>query len=196
MDPIPVTLVGETIRLEPLSEDHLDALAKVGLDPDIWDLNPGNVATRDQLAEYVAEAIRDAEAGEAVPFAIVLNDTGKAIGSTRYGSIDRGNCRLEIGWTWIGRAWWRTGVNTECKLLLLQHAFEVLGCARVEMKTDTLNRRSRTAILRIGASEEGILRKHILTSSGRWRDTAYYSILDDEWPDVKQKLEAMRTAYG
>ena len=133
--------------------------------------------------------------GEAIPFAIVLIDTGQAIGSTRYGNIDRGNRRLEIGWTWIGRAWWRTGVNTECKLLLLQHAFEVLGCARVELKTDTLNRRSRAALLRIGATEEGSLRKHILTESGRWRDTVYYSILDDEWPDVKHRFggDASRT---
>lgn len=195
MDPIQVTLEGKTIRLEPLSKDHLDALTKVGLDPDIWDLNPINIATRDQLTEYVADAIRAAEIGEAIPFAIVLNDTGQAIGSTRYGNIDRGNRRLEIGWTWIGRAWWRTGVNTECKLLLLQHAFEVLGCARVELRTDTLNRRSRAAILRIGATEEGSLRKHILTESGRWRDTVCYSILDDEWPDVKQRLEAMQAEH-
>ncbi len=195
MNPVPVTLEGQTVRLVPLSENHLDALAKVGLDPDIWELNPKIISTRDHLAEYVAEALRQSGAGLSVPFAIVLRDTGQVIGSTRYGNINRSNRRLEIGWTWIGRAWWRTGVNTECKLLLLRHAFEDLGCTRLELKTDALNHRSRKSILRLRATEEGIFRKHMLTASGRWRDTVWYSILDDEWPRVKQRLEAKQAEH-
>ena len=195
MDLRPITLEGQLVRLEPLSKEHVDDLSKVGLDPEIWDLSPQNITTRDHLKTYVDDAVRDGEAGISIPFAIVEKESESAVGSTRYCSIDRQNRRLEIGWTWIGRPWWRTGVNTECKLLLLGHAFDDLGCARVEFKTDTLNRRSRNAILRIGATEEGVLRKHILTASGRWRDTVCYSILDDEWPEVKERLEAMRTSY-
>lgn len=195
MDPQPVTLDGNLVRLEPLSVEHLDGLVKVGLAPDIWDLNPRVIRTMDDLAGYVEEAIRDGDAGISVPFAIVLKETDQPIGCTRFGNIDRHNRRLEIGWTWIGQTWWRTGVNTECKIILLRHAFEELGCARVEFKTDTLNRRSRNAILRIGAVEEGTLRKHILTAGGRWRDTIYYSILDDEWPEVRARLEAMQAKH-
>ena len=195
LDPRPVTLEGQHARLEPLSHDHLAGLARVGLDPEIWDLNPRNITSQADLQAYVDDAVADAEHGITLPFAIVGKDAGHAIGSTRFGNIDRRNRRLEIGWTWLGRKWWRTGVNTEVKSLLLTHAFEDLGCARVELKTDTLNRRSRDAILRLGAIEEGVLRKHIRTDSGRWRDTAYYSILDDEWPHVKERLEAMQKRY-
>ena len=190
MNPGPITLVGDVVTLVPLEESHVDELADVGLDPRIWEVSPRTMTSRADLAAYVQEAVSQGAAGKAVPFAIVLKEDGRAIGSTRYGNIDRTNRRLEIGWTWIAPDWWRTAVNTECKLLLLSHAFEDLGCVRVELKTDVLNARSRAAIIRLGAKEEGVLRKHVLTAGGRWRDTVYYSILDDEWPDVKSKLLA------
>lgn len=128
-----------------------------------------------------------------MPFAIVELASGTVVGSTRYGNIDRANRRVEIGWTWIGRPWQRTAVNTESKYLLLRHAFETLGCIRVEFKTDALNERSRQALLRIGAKEEGIFRSHVVTSTGRIRDSVYFSIIDREWPAVKTRLEAMLT---
>ncbi len=125
-----------------------------------------------------------------MPFATTLRDSGQVVGSTRYANISAKDGRLEIGWTWIGKPWQRSAVNTEAKYLMLRHAFEALGCTRVELKTDGLNARSRAAILRIGAKQDGILRKHTMTYSGRIRDTVYFSILDDEWPAVKAGLEA------
>ena len=196
MNPLPVTLKGDLVRLEPLTLKHLDDLVKVGLDPEIWAQNPRSIETRKDLEEYVELALAERADGKSIPFAIVLKEPGQAIGSSRYGNIDRANRRLEIGWTWLGRNWWRTGVNSECKFLLLQHAFEDLGCVRVELKTDALNERSRNAMLRIGAREEGTLRKHMLTASGRWRDTVYYSILDTEWPLVRARLREMAERHG
>ncbi len=196
MHPEPVTLRGKLVRLEPLELEHVRALSEEGLDPDIWELNPRSIVVEKDLRSYVSDAIADRESGISIPFAIVENESGQAIGSTRYANMDSHSRRLEIGWTWIFPSWQRTGVNTECKLLLLTHAFEKLGCARVELKTDTLNQRSRDAILRLGAKEEGIFRKHVLTYSGRWRDTVYYAILDDEWPVVKQRLLNKTAAYG
>jgi RimJ/RimL family protein N-acetyltransferase len=186
-----VLIEGDLVRLEPLGLEHVDDLAEVGLDPSIWALTPSPVTTRVEMEEYVKEAVDEADSGRSIPFAIVLKSDGRAIGSSRFGNLDPINRRMEIGWTWIGRDWWGSGVNTECKLLLLSHAFERIGCVRVELKTDALNLRSRNAILRIGATEEGTLRKHMVTSEGRWRDTVYYSILDDEWPDTKARLLAM-----
>jgi N-acetyltransferase len=124
-----------------------------------------------------------------LPFAQVEKTTGRVIGSTRYANIERAHRRLEIGWTWIARPWQRTAVNTESKYLLLRHAFETLGCVRVELKTDSLNAKSRAAILRIGAREEGTFRNHMITSSGRIRHTVYFSIVDAEWPEVRSRLE-------
>ena len=140
----------------------------------------------------IDKAFEEQERGESVVFATVERSSGRFIGSTRFMNIDRINRRVEIGSTWIAAAWQRTGVNTEAKYLMLQHAFEVWKCMRVELKTDALNQKSRTAILRIGAKEEGTLRRHLITWSGRVRDTVYFSILDDEWPQVKAKLQAMR----
>jgi RimJ/RimL family protein N-acetyltransferase len=130
-----------------------------------------------------------------LPFAIVEKATGRAIGSTRYGNIDRTHHRVEIGWTWVAREWQRTAMNTEAKYLLLRHAFETLGCMRVELKTDSLNERSRAAILRIGAREEGTFRNHMITASGRIRHTVYFSIIDSEWPAVKVHLEARLNSH-
>jgi RimJ/RimL family protein N-acetyltransferase len=143
------------------------------------------------MAAFIESALDEQERGVSLPFAILEKNTGRAIGSTRYGNIDRAHHRVEIGWTWVARAWQRTAMNTEAKYLLLKHAFETLGCMRVELKTDSLNERSRTAILRIGAREEGIFRNHMITSSGRIRHTVYFSIIDSEWPAVRVRLESM-----
>jgi RimJ/RimL family protein N-acetyltransferase len=142
------------------------------------------------MAAYIEAALNEEERGVSLPFAIVDKAAGRAVGSTRYGNIDRTNHRVEIGWTWIAREWQRTAINTEAKYLLLRHAFESLGCMRVELKTDSLNERSRAAILRIGAREEGVFRNHMVTASGRIRHTVYFSIIDSEWPAVKARLEA------
>jgi RimJ/RimL family protein N-acetyltransferase len=186
----PVTLAGRYVRLEPLASEHIDALAEVGLDPDLWRWTTSQVTNRDEMAAYVQAALAGQAAGSALPFVTVEQASGRIIGSTRYGNIDLANRRVEIGWTWVARPWQRTAVNTEAKYLMLRHAFETLGCLRVELKTDVLNERSRRAIGRIGGREEGILRKHVITQSGRVRDTVYFSIIDDEWPAAKAALEA------
>jgi RimJ/RimL family protein N-acetyltransferase len=184
----PVTLSGRTVRLEPLTLEHVPALSSVGVEPELWRWIPTPVTTAAEMREYVEIALDEQRRGVSVPFAIVDRPSGCAIGSTRYANIDSVNRRLEIGWTWLTSAHQRTRANTEAKLLLLTHAFETLGAVRVELKTDALNVQSRTAILRIGAIEEGTFRKHILTASGRWRDSVYFSILATEWPAVKTRL--------
>ena len=188
----PVTLEGRHVRLEPLAKAHLAGLAEVGLDEELWRWIPTSVRTREEMAEYIDTALGEQERGVSLPFAIVEKATGRAIGSTRYGNIERMHHRVEIGWTWVAREWQRTAMNTEAKYLLLRHAFETLGCMRVELKTDSLNEKSRAAILRIGAKEEGTLRKHVVTWTGRIRDSVYFSILDTEWPEVKARLEERR----
>ena len=187
----PETLEGRHVRLEPLAMAHLAGLAKVGLDEELWRWIPTAVRTKEEMAAYIETALKEQERGVSLPFAQVEKATERAIGSTRYGNIDRTHHRVEIGWTWVGREWQRTAVNTEAKFLLLRHAFETLGCIRVELKTDSLNEKSRAAILRIGAREEGIFRNHMITASGRIRHSAYYSIVDAEWPAVKARLESM-----
>jgi RimJ/RimL family protein N-acetyltransferase len=189
MNIAPVTLKGRHIRLEPLSLIHLEPLCEIGLDDSLWRWVPTQVRTRADLCSYIEEALRDQDRGAAQPFATVLAQTGRVVGSTRYANIEPRHRRVEIGWTWIGRPWQRTVVNTEAKYLLLRHAFETLGCLRVELKTDALNEQSRRAILRIGAQEEGVLRQHMVTESGRVRETVYFSIVATEWPRVKSALE-------
>ena len=191
----PVTLEGTHVRLEPLAKAHLEGLAEVGLDEELWRWIPTSVATREEMAAYIDTALSGQERGTSLPFAVTEKATGRAIGSTRYGNIDRAHHRVEIGWTWVAREWQRTAANTEAKYLLLKHAFETLGCMRVELKTDSLNERSRAAILRIGAREEGIFRNHIITASGRIRHTVYFSIIDSEWPAVKARLETKLTSH-
>src|SRR5580704_559824 len=192
----PVMLQGEHVRLEPLAKAHLAGLAEAGLDKELWRWIPVPVRTVDEMAAYVETALGEQERGVSLPFAIVEKASGRAIGSTRYGNIDRTHHRVEIGWTWVGREWQRTAVNTEAKYLLLRHAFETLGCMRVELKTDSLNEKSRAAILRIGAQHEGIFRNHMITASGRIRHSAYYSIIDSEWPAVKARLESRLNSHG
>lgn len=182
------------MRLEPLSLGHLDSLCAVGLEPELWRWTPNRVRDRNEMRAYIEAALDDARHGWSQPFAIVLKETKQVVGSTRYLNMDLRNHRLEIGATWIGKLWQRSVVNTEAKYLMLCHAFDTLHCLRVELKTDALNKRSRKAILRIGAKQEGILRCHVLTYSGRMRDTVYFSILDDEWPSVKVHLQAKLAA--
>lgn len=187
--PTPVELTGEHVRLEPLTADHLPALCAVGLERELWRWSTEPVRTPDDMRGYVTRALDAQTAGTAIPFAVVHRSEDVVVGSTRYAGIAVEHDRLEIGWTWYGLRWQRTAVNTECKLLLLRHAFDVLGVFRVEFKTDALNTRSRAAILRIGAVEEGTFRAHMLTADGRRRDSVYFSILHAEWPAVRERLE-------
>lgn len=185
----PVTLEGPSLRLEPLTESHHGPFCAVGLDEELWRWIPTPVRTPDDMAAYIAFALGEQARGAALPFAVVEKSSGRIIGSTRYGAIEPTHHRVEIGWTWLARPWQRTATNTEAKYLLLRHAFETLGCIRVELKTDALNLRSRAAIRRIGAREEGTLRSHMITASGRIRDTVYHGIVATEWPAVKAALE-------
>jgi N-acetyltransferase len=185
----PVTLEGRCVRLEPLTMQHAAGLAEVGLDDDLWKWIPIPVRTVEEMGKYIQTALDEQKSGSALPFALIDKASGRAIGSTRYGNIERAHRRLEIGWTWVARPWQRTAMNTEAKYLLLRHAFETLKCIRVELKTDSLNDRSRAAILRIGGREEGTLRNHMITASGRIRHTVYFSIVESEWPEVKARLE-------
>jgi RimJ/RimL family protein N-acetyltransferase len=184
----PVTLQGHFIRLEPLSLAHLAPLSEVGLDETLWRWTPNLLRTRDDMKAYIEEALAAQAAGTALPFATIECSSGAVIGSTRFGNIDRANRRVEIGWTWLGLKWQRTAANTEAKFLMLRHAFETWKCRRVEFKTDSQNETSRRALLRIGAIEEGTLRNHMITYSGRLRHTVYFSIIDSEWPAVKAEL--------
>lgn len=185
----PVVLAGRHIRLEPLTVGHLDALAEVGLDEELWRWIPVQVRTREDMLAFIRTALQWQAEGTALPFVTIEQSSGRAIGSTRFMNIDRANRHVEIGATWIARPWQRSAVNTEAKYLMLRHAFEYLGCLRVELKTDALNERSRNAIQRIGAKQEGIFRKHMVCQSGRVRDSVWFSIVDTEWPDVKAALE-------
>jgi RimJ/RimL family protein N-acetyltransferase len=192
-DPVrlePVTLEGRIVRLEPLSLDHLDGLTAVAFDEDLWRWTIGRPLDRDALRDWIQRAVDNRDAGIELPFATVERATGRAIGSSRYLNIALEHRRLEIGWTWVGRAWQRSGVNREAKLLMLEHAFERLGCQRVEFKTDSNNEQSRAALAGIGATFEGIFRKHMVMPTGRIRHSAYFSIVDDEWPAVKAQLRA------
>jgi len=185
----PVTLEGRLIRLEPLSLDHVAGLAEVGLDPAIWRWTIARPTTVDQLRAWAEAAIAGRDAGAELPFATIDRATGRPIGASRYLNIVLEHRRVEIGWTWVAPAWQRTGVNRETKLLMLAHAFDTLGCRRVEFKTDSLNEPSRTALLGIGAQFEGIFRNHMVMPDGRMRHSAYYSVIDEEWPAVRAGLE-------
>jgi len=192
---VPLTLEGSVVRLEPLRLEHAELfwdIAKNDLE-DIFRWIPYSMRTRDDFRKLIDKALQEQERGESVVFATVERKSGQTIGSTRFMNLDRVNRRVEIGSTWIAPAWQRTAVNTEAKYLMLRHAFEEWKCIRVELKTDALNQKSRSAILRIGAKEEGTLRRHLITWTGRVRDTVYFSILDDEWPAVRAKFEEKLT---
>jgi RimJ/RimL family protein N-acetyltransferase len=188
----PVTLKGNRVRLEPLSESHASDLFVAGQPPEIWTYLARDVFTSvEDAREWIGGTLRLAATGAEVPFAIINLASGRAVGSTRYMDISRPDRRLEIGWTWLAPDLWRTPLNTECKYLLMRHAFETPGCLRVQLKTDLRNTRSQQAIERLGAAREGVLRKHmILALKGNYqRSTVIYSVIDTEWPAVKERLE-------
>jgi RimJ/RimL family protein N-acetyltransferase len=187
----PVTLTGRFVRLEPLTHGHLEALARVAFDPSIWTWMPATVGDLASLERWLDEAIATERTGTALPFVTVRLDGNVAVGSTRFMNISARDGRVEIGGTWIAPAYQRSAVNTEAKYLMMKHAFETLGATRVELKTHSKNERSRRAIERIGGVYEGMHRKHMLHQDGSRRDTVWYSILDDEWPGVRAKLEGM-----
>jgi RimJ/RimL family protein N-acetyltransferase len=176
------------VRLAPLGLEHVPALHAL-CEPAIFEWAPEPLVTLKDVEGYVSRALGDAARGTALPFVILERETGTVVGTTRYFDVHREFRGLEVGYTWLGRRVWRTRVNTECKYLLLRHAFETLGAIRVQIKTDRRNARSRAAIERLGAKFEGILRNHMLIRGGFIRDTAYYSVLDTEWPEVKARLE-------
>ena len=184
----PVTLEGEFVRLEPLRFDHLPALCRVGLDESLWKWTANVVSSEGDLERYVRAALSDQAAGISLPFVTIERKGNAVVGSTRFGNIDTANRKTEIGWTWVTPAWQRTFVNTEAKLLMLTHAFEEWKCIRVELKTDANNDQSRAAMTRLGAKEEGVLRNHMITETGRFRDSVYFSIIDTEWESVKADL--------
>lgn len=183
-----LTLKSEFVKLEPLRIEHLESLCEVGLIEELWRLIPTQIDSPEAMKSYIEMALDEQLRGVALPFVTVEKSSNMIIGSTRFGNIDVKNRRAEIGWTWINPSWQRTYVNTEAKLLMLTHAFETWKCIRVELKTDALNEKSRNAILRLGAKQEGIFRQHIICQSGRLRDTVYFSILDNEWKNVKENL--------
>ena len=188
----PVTLQGKHVRLEPLSEAHIKGLAEIGVGQDFWDyMLYGRMETGEDMRNWVLDIMERGENGTDLPFTVIHLGSGRVAGATRYLNImpkDRG---LEVGGTWYGLDFQRTPVNTECKYLLLTHAFETLNCIRVQIKTDSRNVRSQKAIERIGAVKEGVLRNHMILPSGHYRHSVFYSIIDSEWEQVKKNLEAM-----
>jgi len=186
----PITLTGARVALVPLAWEHLAAALAVAVPSDIFHWWPRDIRTPADLRASFEEAFAARDGGTALPFSTFDRASDQLVGGTRYMAVDLRNRRLEIGGTWVARPWQRTYVNTEAKLLMLEHAFETLGCLRVEFKTDALNTASRAALDRLGAQQEGVFRKHMVTSAARVRDTVYFSIVDDEWPDVKARLLA------
>ena len=187
----PVVLIGNTVQLEPLREEHIKGLAKVGLEPKIWQfMRYSKVETEEQMGQWVRELLELQAMGTDLPFAVIQRATGKPIGCTRYLNIDPANRALEIGGTWYGLEYQGTLVNTECKYMLIKHAFEVLGCVRVWFKTDQRNKRSQHALEKLGVVKEGVLRNHMILPDGYVRNSIVYSLLPEEWPQVRQQLEA------
>lgn len=190
----PVTLQGKVVRIEPLTERHVPDLALAGKDPIIWRYLPyGDISTEARMLELTRWLLTRASQGIDLPFAVINQETNQAIGMTRYMDIEPAHKKLEIGGTWYGLDYQRTGVNTECKFLLLKHAFEVLGCIRVQFKTSAQNSRSQAALERIKAVKEGVLRNHMICPDGEIRDSVFYSIIAAEWPAVKAHLEGKLT---
>jgi RimJ/RimL family protein N-acetyltransferase len=195
MNPQPITLLGRHVRLEPLTQAHAaDLLAVLTNDPSIWQWMPSDTPdTLRTMEAFLTSELAAQEAGQILLFTQIEQTSGKVVGSTKYLNISRRDRGLEIGGTWIGKPWQRTAINTEAKYLLLRHAFEDLGAVRVQLKTDGRNLQSQTAIERLGARFEGVLRKHMLVRDGFIRDTVMYSIIDSEWPQRKAELEEKMT---
>jgi len=189
MEISPITLEGQHVRLEPLSLAHQEALIAAVGDGELWNSTVTIVPSRETIASYIGTALNAQAQGHALPFVFIRKESGLVVGCTRFFHIERDHRRVEIGYTWLSASAQRTSINTEAKLLLLTHAFEFWRCIRVEFFTDFLNHQSRTAILRLGAKQEGILRNHMIMPSGRYRDSVCFSITEAEWPDVKARLK-------
>ncbi len=186
----PIVLEGQHVRLEPLTPDHTESLVAAARDGELWNSDVTVVPSPQSIHSYMEAALLGLQRGSELPFAIVRKATGVVVGTTRFYEIQPADRRAAIGYTWLATSAQRTPINTEAKLLLLQHAFDDWGCVRVEFITDVLNQQSRAAILRLGAKQEGILRNHMIMPSGRIRDSVFFSVIAEEWPDVKAKLEA------
>lgn len=188
IDTAPVTLTGNVARLEPLGVQHLEALCAVGLEGDIFRWYPTPVRSQEEMAAWITFALAEQQAGRMLPFVTIEQVTGRIAGSTRFLAIDRANRHVEIGYTWLGKGFQRSGLNREAKYLMLSHAFEAWGCCRVEFKTDSNNTQSRTALAGIGAVEEGTFRNHVVRADGSLRHSVYFSITDREWAGVRERL--------
>ncbi|MGV8921545.1 MAG: GNAT family N-acetyltransferase [Pseudomonas sp.] len=188
--PLEISLTGNTVQLLPLQHEHVPQLLEAAADGELWNMTLTTVPGADNVEQYVANALAGRYEGTVMPFSIVQRETGKIVGSTRFWKIDRNHRKLEIGHTWLSESVQRSGINTEVKYLLLCHAFEVMNCVRVQFTTDELNEKSRAAILRIGATQEGIVRHERIMPDGRKRNSVRFSIIDSEWPEVKKLLQA------
>ncbi|MEA3129320.1 MAG: N-acetyltransferase [Paraburkholderia sp.] len=190
LESMQLTLTGHTVELRPLQQDHAQGLLDAAAaDGQLWNMKLTVVPGPETIGGYIATALDGRAAGTVMPFVIVRRDTGAIVGSTRFWKIDRANRKLEIGHTWLGESAQRSAVNTEAKYLLLGHAFEAMQCVRVQFTTDELNEKSRAAILRIGAKQEGIVRHERIMPDGRKRNSVRFSIIDEEWAQVKAILE-------
>ena len=196
MEISPVTLEGPHTRLEPLSLEHLESLIAAAGDGELWNSTVTLVPNRDTIDNYIEAALAGQAQARELPFVIIRKASGEVVGTTRFYEIDQNDRRVAIGYTWLALSAQRTAINTEAKLLLLTHAFEVWKCNRVEFITDVLNQQSRSAILRLGATEEGILRSHMVMPNGRIRDSVCFSIIAAEWPEVKARLAARLVQYA
>lgn len=190
-----VTLLGERVKLIPLEELHTEGLYEAAKVPEIWSHLPSKIQNIEDIKQLVKNALKSKESGQELPFVVLDLETNSIVGSTRFLDISIPNKSLEIGWTWYNPSVWRTRVNTECKYLLLKHCFEELNFNRVQLKTDVRNQRSRTAILRLGAVQEGIIRKHMILPDGFARDSVIFSIIKEEWPSIKERLEDFLTSH-
>jgi len=192
----PVSLIGQKIRLRPMTEQDAATLLLAASAGELWNMQLTNIPSPDSVAQYINIAITGRNAGTVLPFVIEEIASGKPIGSTRLWKIDTQNRKLEIGHTWLSVSWQRTYANTEAKLLLLTHAFEVMNCVRVQFTTDELNEKSRNAILRLGAKQEGIVRHERIMPNGRKRNSVRFSIIDEEWPEVCGNLHSKLQSFG
>lgn len=191
----PLTLEGKYVRLTPLKLSHLPELYQAASDESLWLWTANVIKNREDALRYIETALGEFERKVSLPFVTIEKSSGRIIGSTRFGNLDAAHRKSEIGWTWINPKWQRTVINTEAKLLMLTHAFETWKCVRVTLKTDVLNEKSKKAITRLGAKEEGVLRRHLITDAGRFRDTVYFSIIDSEWQTVKAGLQSKLRSF-
>lgn len=184
----PPILENHRALLKPLAEEDFEALCEVGVEPSLWELSPNKTQTKEDMRRYLITALEQRISGQALPFTIIDKAVNKVAGCTRFGSISPEHKRLEIGWTWLGTQFQKTGLNRACKYELLQYAFKKLGMNRVELKTNVLNIKSREAMRKIGATEEGIFRRHMISETGQVRDTVYFSIIQEEWEEIRKRV--------